>query len=117
MSPHATPHMMPAQTSLIKCTPIITRTAAKSTDSAAITTPSAGNGDQSQKVAEIATALNTCLLGNDFPFVSFSMRGLISYNSYGRFRLTKYRNTDSMINPSNGTTIARYKNELFVISK
>ena len=76
--PHATPSMAPTTTSLTKWTPAKTRKIAKQTPSASTTQPMAGLGQQAQNVTPIINIENACLLGNDFPFVSLLIAGLIS---------------------------------------
>ena len=91
-------------TSLIKCTPDITRTQAMI---AAMPVNHKGEaaGEQIKTVNAIINAEKTCLLGKDLPWVSFGMTGGISNFSYGRGLFTIYLKTDTAIKPTSGAMI------------
>ena len=73
-------------TSLIKCTPDITRTqamiAARTASKMPVNHKGEAAGEQIKTVNAIINAEKTCLLGNDLPSVSFGMTGGISNFSY-----------------------------------
>lgn len=97
------------KTSLIKCTPDITRTqamiAARTVSKMPMKQKGDPAGEQIKTVNEIINAEKTCLLGNDLPCVSFGMTGGISNFSYGRGRFTIYLKTDTEVKPTSGTMI------------
>lgn len=97
------------KTSLIKCTPDITRTqamiAARTVSKMPMKQKGDPAGEQIKTVNEIINAEKTCLLGNDLPCVSFGMTGGISNLSYGRGRFTIYLKTDTEVKPTSGTMI------------
>lgn len=96
-------------TSLIKCTPDITRTQAMIAARTASKMPMNQNGEaageQIKTVNAIINAEKTCLLGKDLPCVSFGMTGGISNLSYGRGLFTIYLKTDIEVKPTSGTMI------------
>lgn len=96
-------------TSLIKCTPDITRTQAMITARTVSTMPMNHKGEAAgehiKTVNAIINAEKTCLLGKDLPWVSFGMTGGISNFSYGRGLFTIYLKTDTAIKPTNGAMI------------
>lgn len=60
----------PANTSLIKCTPDMTRMKAISADIIRSNIPAQGNGQNANTVSAIIKAEKTCLLGKELPFLS-----------------------------------------------
>lgn len=96
-------------TSLIKCTPDITRTQAMIAARTASTMPvnhkGEAAGEHIKTVNAIINAEKTCLLGKDLPGVSFGMTGGISNFSYGRGLFTIYLKTDTAIKPTSGAMI------------
>ncbi|MCI6858149.1 MAG: hypothetical protein MR867_02485 [Eubacterium sp.] len=74
-NPDRMPNMPPATTSERKCTPPITRMAARKKPARKRTIP-AGFMRLSHKVA-IKNMENTCLLGKECPFVSFLISGVM----------------------------------------
>lgn len=74
-------------TSLIKCTPDITRTqamiAARTASKMPMNHKGEAAGEHIKTVNAIINAEKTCLLGKDLPWVSFVMTGGISNFSYG----------------------------------
>lgn len=96
-------------TSLIKCTPDITRTqamiAARIVSKMPVNHKSEATGEQIKIVNAIINAEKTCLLGKDLPSVSFGMTGGRSNFSYGRGLFTIYLKTDTAIKPASGAMI------------
>ncbi len=91
-------------TSLIKCTPDITRTqamiAARTASAMPVNHKGEAAGEHIKTVNAIINAEKTCLLGKDLPCVSFGMTGGISNFSYGRGLFTKYLKTDTSYDPA-----------------
>ena len=108
---------IPAMTSLMKCTPDMTRTTARIKESIKKKTPIHCQGDTHKNVIAMMVAENTCLLGNDFPFVSFFMIGKTSNTSYGLFLLMRYRLMDNSTKLIAGTKTARIKFSFFCKNK
>ena len=96
-------------TSLIKCTPDITRTqamiAARTASAMPVNHKGEAAGEHIKTVNAIINAEKTCLLGKDLPWVSFGMTGGISNFSYGRGLFTIYLKTDTAIKPISGAMI------------
>ena len=96
-------------TSLIKCTPDITRTqamiAARTASKMPMNHKGEAAGEQIKTVNAIINAEKTCLLGKDLPWVSFVMTGGILNFSYGRGLFTIYLKTDTAIKPTSGAMI------------
>lgn len=96
-------------TSLIKCTPDITRTqamiAARTVSKMPMNQKGEPAGEQIKTVNAIINAEKTCLLGKDLPCVSFGITGGISNLSYGRGLFTIYLKTDTEVKPTSGTII------------
>ena len=96
-------------TSLIKCTPDITRTqamiAARTASKMPVNHKGEAAGEHIKTVNAIINAEKTCLLGKDLPRVSFGMTGGISNFSYGRGLFMIYLKTDTAIKPTNGAMI------------
>ena len=92
-------------TSLIKCTPDITRTqamiAARTASKMPVNHKGEAAGEHIKTVNAIINAEKTCLLGKDLPRVSFGMTGGISNFSYGRGLFMIYLKTDTAIKPTN----------------
>ena len=97
------------KTSLIKCTPDITRTqamiAARTVSKMPMNHKGEATGEQIKTVNAIINAEKTCLLGKDLPCVSFGITGGISNLSYGRGLFTIYLKTDTEVKPTSGTMI------------
>ena len=96
-------------TSLIKCTPDITRTqamiAARTVSTMPMNHTGEAAGDHIKPVTAMINADQTSLRGNDLPRVSFGMTGVISNFSYGRGLFTIYLKTDTAIKPTSGAMI------------
>lgn len=93
-------------TSLIKCTPDITRTQAMiAASKMPVNHKGEAAGEHIKTVNAIINAEKTCLLGKDLPRVSFGMTGGISNFSYGRGLFMIYLKTDTAIKPTNGAMI------------
>ena len=92
-------------TSLIKCTPDITRTQAMIAARTASKMPVNHKGEAAGEHIKTINAEKTCLLGKDLPRVSFGMTGGISNFSYGRGLFMIYLKTDTAIKPTNGAMI------------
>ena len=93
----------------MKCTPDTTRKHASSTPSIRMRIPISGIGQQKQKVVPIRKIENTCLLGNDFPFVFLGMRGAVSKTSQGRGELTAFLKMLRTTKETSGTKKAELK--------
>lgn len=97
------------KTSLIKCTPDITRTqamiAARTASKMPMNHKGEPAGEQIKTVNAIINAEKTCLLGKDLPCVSFGITGGISNFSYGRGLFTIYLKTDTEVKPTSGAMI------------
>ena len=92
-------------TSLIKCTPDITRTQAMIAARTESKMPMNHKGEAAGEHIKTVNAEKTCLLGKDLPWVSFGMTGGISNFSYGRGLFTIYLKTDTAIKPTSGAMI------------
>ena len=101
--------IIPAITSLIKCTPETTRTTARAIDTNRKITPNQLHGEINKNVIAIIVAEKTCLLGNDCPFVSFFITGGTSNVSYGLGLFIHLRNKDKSTKLIPGTSNALVK--------
>ena len=98
------PNKTPTVTSFMKCTPPITLMTDSKIPNIIIITPYVT--DINSPEVPITKAENTCLLGNDLPFVSLLSIGFISNISYGLFASNTFLNTLNNINGINVESIS-----------